>query len=56
VLERVQIFEKESVAIAKIEMSGRCNHAGVERHSNIHTLEWAETTKHVEKVMEELPM
>jgi hypothetical protein len=56
VLERVQIFEKENVAIAKIEMSGRRNHAGAERHRNIHTREWAETTKHVEKVTEEVPM
>ena len=46
--------EKECVAIAKIEMPGRCNHAGVERHTN--TREWAETTKHVQKVTEEGPM
>jgi len=44
---------KECVAIAKIEMSGRCNHAGVERHRNTHTSEWAETTKRVENVTEE---
>jgi len=48
------MYEKECVAIAKIEMPGRCNHAGVERHTN--TRGWAETTKHVQKVTEEGPM
>jgi hypothetical protein len=42
----------ECVEIAKIEMSGRCNHAGVDTH----TREWAETTKYVQKVTEEGPM
>jgi hypothetical protein len=37
VLERVQIREKECVAIAKIEMSGRCNHARVEKQEHKHT-------------------
>jgi hypothetical protein len=30
--------EKESVAIAKIETSGRCNHAVVKIHTNTHPL------------------
>jgi hypothetical protein len=30
--------EKECVAIAKSEMSRRCNHAGVEVHTNTHPL------------------
>jgi hypothetical protein len=40
----------ECVEIAKIEMSGRCNHVGVETHKNTHTREWAETTKNMEKL------
>jgi hypothetical protein len=28
--------EKECIAIAKIETSERCNHAGVEIHTNTH--------------------
>jgi len=54
VSERVQMCEKECVAIAKIEMSGRCIHAGAKRHGNIRT--YAETTKRVENVTEEGPM
>jgi len=44
--------EKECVAIAKMEMSGRGNHAAVKAH----TREWAETTKRVENVTEERRM
>jgi hypothetical protein len=44
--------EKECVAIAKMEMSGKYNHAGVDTN----TREWAETTKRVENVTEESPM
>jgi len=33
----------------KNEMSGICNYAGVETHKT-HTREWAETTKHAEKL------
>jgi len=36
---------------AKNDMSGICNHAGVETNKT-HTREWAETTKHVEKLPE----
>jgi hypothetical protein len=46
----------ECVAIAKIEMSGRYNHVEVETHTQTHTCEWAEATKHVQKVTEESPM
>jgi hypothetical protein len=53
VLERVQMCEKECVAIAKIEISGRCNHVGVEK---TRALEWAETMKRSENVIEEGPM
>jgi len=60
VLERVQMCERECVAIAKMKRSERCNHVGVERHRNTHThthtREWAETTKRVENVTEEGPM
>ena len=44
--------EKECVAIAKMEMSGRGNHAAVKAH----TREWAETPTRVENVAEEGPM
>jgi hypothetical protein len=53
VMERVQMCEKECVAIAKIEMSGRCNHAGVE---TTHASECAETMRRSENVTEEGPM
>jgi hypothetical protein len=46
-MERAQMCETECVAIAKMEMSGRCNHAGLEIHTNPHT------TKRVENVTEE---
>ena len=35
--ESTDCVRTECVAIAKIEMSGRFNHAGVERHKNTHT-------------------
>ena len=44
----------ERVAIGKNEMSGLCNDAGVETHTYTHTRESAETTKHVEKFIEEI--
>ena len=52
----------EYVEIAKIKMSGRCNHAGVETHKNTHThthththtREWAEKPKNVEKIRDVL--
>ena len=44
----------EHVAIGKNEKSGLCNDPGVETntYTHIHTLESAETKKHVEKFIE----